>query len=121
MKKDSDESQINQLRALYHYGLFGELWEASKEIKSRRVWTAVAETALELLDLNVAARIYQQILSDASVAITIDRLRNIEDRNELLGHIAVIFKNFDLAQVYFCKTIDNSRSFFYPVIIQKKL
>jgi WD repeat-containing protein 19 len=101
LKQDSDEAQIKGLKMLYHYGLFDELWQAANEIKSRRVWTAIAETALELLDLSSAARIYQQILSDANVAITIDRIRKIEDRNEVLGHIAVIFKDFDLAQVFY--------------------
>jgi hypothetical protein len=96
---DSDEAQIKQLKMLYHYGLLDELWKSSKEIKSRRVWTAIAETALGLLDLNSAARIYQQILSDANIAITIDRIKKIQDRKELLGHVAVIFKDFDLAQV----------------------
>lgn len=119
VNKESEELQIKQFRTLYHYGLLNELWEASKEITSRRVWTAIAETTLELLDLNSAARIYQQILSDANLAVTIERIRKIEDRKELLGHIAVIFKDFDLAQVSIVSSL-NSRSFSWKVIILKK-
>ena len=96
---DSEDLQIRLLRTLYNYGLFDNIWAQTDYIKSRRVWTALAETALGFLDLHFAARIYQQILSDAGVAITIDRIQNLEDRNELLGHIAVVFKDFDLAQV----------------------
>lgn len=76
-----------------------ELFSLFPEFKARRCWTLVAETALSVLDLKTARRIYQQILSDAGMVITLNRLGAIEDRNELLGHVAVIFGDFDLAQV----------------------
>jgi hypothetical protein len=36
---------------------------------------------------------------DAGMVLTVSRLERVEDRNELLGHIATVFYQFDLAQV----------------------
>jgi hypothetical protein len=60
-----------------------------------------AECALNALDIRVAKRIYQEVLADAGMVMSLERLEAIDDRNELLGHVAAIFSDFDLAQVQF--------------------
>jgi hypothetical protein len=59
----------------------------------------VAETALRQGDLSSAKKIYQQFLKDAGMVTTLKRLAQVEEKTQLLGHLAVIFKQFDLAQV----------------------
>ena len=59
----------------------------------------LAEAALHSLDINTAKRIYRQILGDAGMVMNLERIQGVEEKCELLGHIAVIFEDFQSAQV----------------------
>jgi WD repeat-containing protein 19 len=72
----------------------------------------VAETALNALDLKIAKRLYRQNLADAGMVMTISRIETIEDKNELLGHVATIFSDFDLAQQYFLSSQNPKEALF---------
>lgn len=60
----------------------------------------LAETALQQLDVKFAKRIYRN-LGDVAMVMNLDRLDSIEDRIELVGHIAVFFNEFTLAHQHF--------------------
>ena len=96
---DGSEKIMKSLQALYLSGQLKQLWENVTKVSDRKAWTFVAETALKQGDLRSAKRIYQQVLRDAGMVVSLKRLEKIEDKAELMGHISVIFKQFDLAQV----------------------
>ena len=99
----NEQDQSKYLKSLYYYHLMDELWSLKASV-SRRVWTMLGEFMLKILDLKVAKRIYSFVLADVGMSMTLDRLRQVENLNELLGHISVIFNQFDKAQEYFLKS-----------------
>jgi hypothetical protein len=75
------------------------MWEFTSGL-SKKTWVIIGELALKSLDFKTSKRVYQQILNEAGMYLTICRIEKIEDRNELLGHIAVIFEDFDPVPIF---------------------
>lgn len=63
-------------------------------------WKSLAERAMEMLNINLATRVCQQ-MGDAAMVEALEALDCIEDRNLLAGHVAIILKDYDLAQKKF--------------------
>jgi hypothetical protein len=59
----------------------------------------LGETLLKLLEIKLAIRIYRDILHDVGMVMNLERLESCDELMELKGHVAVLFNEFDYAQV----------------------
>lgn len=53
---------------------------------------------MEVLDVQMAIHVYRQ-LGDAGMVMGLERIVYVEDKNLLAGHIALLFGNYQTAQV----------------------
>jgi WD repeat-containing protein 19 len=72
-------------------------WRVAARLDSRPQWLALSGKAMEQLDIEMAIRVHRQ-LGDAGMVLGLERIRHIEDKNQLAGHIATLFDDFDKAQ-----------------------
>jgi len=72
---------------------------ASSHIQLREV----AEKALHLLDVDLAIRVYRT-LNEPAMVMALEKIQHIREKNILLGHVAVIFHQFNEAQNYFTRS-----------------
>lgn len=86
---------------------FDDSWREALKINERRFWLALANKALEVLDIEVAIRVYR-LLNDAGMVLALEKLLSVEDKNLLSGYILMIFMDYDAAQDSFlrCKRVD---------------
>ena len=63
----------------------------------------IATSALHVLDIDLAIRVYRQLVKPTMVQC-LERIRHIAERNVLLGHIALMFQEFDDAQNFFLRS-----------------
>ena len=101
LKYTNEKDQGRALRMLYILGKMDVIWSYKDAIQLKKVWTILAEAALHSLDIPVARRIYRDILADPAMVLNLLRIEQVEDLNELQGHVAVIFGDFSLAQQCF--------------------
>ncbi|KAJ1537325.1 WD repeat-containing protein 19 [Nowakowskiella sp. JEL0078] len=96
----NEQDQGKYLQLLYTIGKNEELWSCLEHITSKKSWVMVTEAALQILDVATALRVYREVLGNAGMVLTLQELQEIEDRNLLKGHIAVLFGDYNLAQEY---------------------
>ncbi|XP_033108550.1 WD repeat-containing protein 19-like isoform X2 [Anneissia japonica] len=77
-----------------------ESWVLCHFINKKQNWLELAETALEQLELEFAMRVYRQI-GEAGMLLSLLNILGTEDRNLLAGNLALIKKDFNLAQELF--------------------
>lgn len=53
---------------------------------------------MEVLDVQMAIHVYRQ-LGDAGMVMGLERIAYVEDKNLLAGHVALLFGNYETAQV----------------------
>eukprot|EP00672_Neobodo_designis_P023740 CAMPEP_0174834780 /NCGR_PEP_ID=MMETSP1114-20130205/5042_1 /TAXON_ID=312471 /ORGANISM="Neobodo designis, Strain CCAP 1951/1" /LENGTH=1382 /DNA_ID=CAMNT_0016068709 /DNA_START=126 /DNA_END=4274 /DNA_ORIENTATION=- len=63
----------------------------------------IATAALHVLDIELAIRVYRQLVKPTMVQC-LERIRHIAERNVLLGHISLMFQEFDDAQNFFLRS-----------------
>jgi len=74
-----------------------EAWTVCVEMDSDRLWDRLGQAAMMSLDVELAIRVYRQ-LKDAGMVLSLEKLRDSEDRNMLAGTIASYMGQFDRAQ-----------------------
>lgn len=67
-------------------------------VSLKKTWVLLAEALLQILELDGAKKIFKMI-GDIAMVINLDRINQCEDRNEVIGHICVLFGDFNMAQV----------------------
>lgn len=75
-------------------------WQYALQINNRSHWLALSGKAMEQLDIEMAIRVHRQ-LGDAGMVMGLERIRYIEDKNLLAGHIAMLFADYTQAQELF--------------------
>jgi WD repeat-containing protein 19 len=75
-------------------------WHLALQINTRSHWLALSGKAMEQLDIEMAIRVHRQ-LGDAGMVMGLERIRHIEDKNLLAGHIAMLFADYTQAQDLF--------------------
>lgn len=75
-------------------------WELAHAIGGKEVLTELGNLCLKLLDVDTAVKVYRK-LGDVSLVLELQRLMKVEDRSLLAGNIALILKNYSLAQDLF--------------------
>ncbi|KAK9830069.1 hypothetical protein WJX72_009571 [[Myrmecia] bisecta] len=95
------ERLATRFRAALALGRSKEAWDAALLLKSPELWQQLAAAALQKLDIELAIRVYR-LLGDAGMVLSLQRLRNVEERNLLAGHIlAIQGTDYDAAQDLF--------------------
>lgn len=80
-----------------------EAWKIAMQLSLNECWTALADKALQILDINMAIRVYRQQEKPAMV-MALERLMYVNEKNLLLGHVALLLKNFSEAQSHFMRS-----------------
>ena len=68
-------------------------WEAARALYVRALWLALSGKAMEVLNVAMALKVYRQ-LGDAGMVMALEQLLDIEDKNLLAGHIAMLFADY---------------------------
>ena len=79
---------------------FEAAWNEALILNERRLWLALANKSLEVLDIEVALLVYK-LLNDAGMVMIIEALQPIENVSLLTGHILVTFMEYDTAEGIF--------------------
>ena len=87
---------LKKLAQCLKLGRLKSAWEAALQLKSPDAWRSIALAALEKLDLDVAQAAYR-MLGDASMVLSLESIRGIEDKNLVSGHTLVLLDR-DIAQ-----------------------
>tara|TARA_B110000971_G_C19922948_1_gene460127 strand:+ start:471 stop:887 length:417 start_codon:yes stop_codon:yes gene_type:complete len=77
-----------------------EAWSAALVLNKSPYWLALANKAMQVMDIQMAVRVYRQI-GDAGMVIGLESLKQYEDKNLLAGHIALLFMDYGMAQDLF--------------------
>ncbi len=96
----SSEKLRNSVLQLMALNRLKAAWELSLQIKSKEVWQQLANKALENLDVDLATMVYRE-LKNASMVVSLEPLRHIEDKHLLAGCVCVLNSEFNKAQNMF--------------------
>lgn len=77
-----------------------DAWEVALTLNGRDYWLALSGRAMEIMDVQLAIRVYRQ-LGDAGMVMGLERIKDYEDKNLLAGHVLLLFSNYDVAQDLF--------------------
>ncbi|CAE7550248.1 Wdr19, partial [Symbiodinium sp. KB8] len=72
-------------------------WAHAYALQDTSLWVAVANRALEVLDIDTAMRVYRT-KGDVGMVVALEDIAAEEDQALVAGHVAVLFGNFGLAQ-----------------------
>lgn len=75
-------------------------WKVALQLDKRAVWFALSNKAMEMLNIELAIRVYRQ-LGDAAMVQALQDLVHIEDKNLLAGHVLLLFGDYGRAQELF--------------------
>eukprot|EP00798_Chlamydomonas_sp_ICE-L_P012670 gene12669-15902_t len=66
-------------------------WDCAVQLRNTEAWTQLAHAALEMLDLDMAIASYR-MLGDPSMVLSLEGIRQYEDKNLLSAHIMVLLE-----------------------------
>jgi len=72
-------------------------WQTALDLDRRAYWLALSNRAMEMLNIDVALRVYRQ-LGDAGMVMALLQSQNVEDKFALAGNIALLFGDYARAQ-----------------------
>eukprot|EP01138_Halocafeteria_seosinensis_P010566 gb/GECG01010788.1/.p1 GENE.gb/GECG01010788.1/~~gb/GECG01010788.1/.p1 ORF type:complete len:1429 (+),score=207.41 gb/GECG01010788.1/:1-4287(+) len=81
-------------------GRFDTAWELCLTLGDQICWLALANKAMEVLDIDRAIDVYR-FLGDAGMVFALEAINEEEDQSLVAGHLAVLFNDFSLAQELF--------------------
>lgn len=77
-----------------------QAWEVALNLDKRQFWLALSGKAMELLNIELALRVYRQ-LGDAGMVMALQECMQMEDKNLLAGQISLLFCDYQHAQDLF--------------------
>ena len=83
--------------------MLDQAWSYAKTLNDPDCWYALGDKALNLLDINMAIRVYRMVQQPAMV-LALDPLQHLNEKSLLLGHVSMLFKNFNDAQTHFMRS-----------------
>mmetsp|Transcript_13440 Transcript_13440/g.31546 ORF Transcript_13440/g.31546 Transcript_13440/m.31546 type:complete len:1359 (-) Transcript_13440:179-4255(-) len=90
----TDEIKFQQAIAI---GRLDQAYEIALDLETAEAWAALRMAALESLDVQTAIKVGRQT-KDASTVLALQRLVTAEDKNLLAGSIALLLRDYSLAQ-----------------------
>lgn len=97
MSQDRLRSAFSQNLALLR---LKEAWEIAYTLQTRSYWLALSGKAMEQLDIDMAIRVYRE-LGDAGMVMALEQIQDVENKNLLAGHVAMLFADYNQAQELF--------------------
>ncbi len=79
---------------------FKEAWSICELLNDTESWKKFAEEAVSNLDIELAIQVYRK-LGDVAMVLSLDQVKNMEDKNLLAGNIAMCLGDFATAQELF--------------------
>jgi WD repeat-containing protein 19 len=80
-----------------------DAWTIALQLDRRPYWFALSNKAMEMLNVELAIRVYRQ-LGDAAMVMALQDLQQIEDKNLLAGHVSLLFGDYGRAQELFLQS-----------------
>lgn len=80
-------------------------WDSALVLDNRSYWLALANKAMDLLQVDIAVNVYRH-LGDAGMVMSLESVMDLEDVNLLAGHLSVLFNEFSQAQDLFLSSSD---------------
>jgi WD repeat-containing protein 19 len=68
-------------------------WDVARVLNQRPFWLALSGKAMETLNISMAIKVYR-FLGDAGMVMALEQLQDVEDKNLLAGHIALLFGDY---------------------------
>jgi WD repeat-containing protein 19 len=68
------------------------------KLKDKECWAALSKEAMRQLDIDLSINVYRQ-MGDAAMVLALEKILAIEEKNLLAGHIALLFGEYDTAEV----------------------
>lgn len=98
------EPNSPQMKATFKHILvlkrYKDAWEYCQQSNDIENWQKFAEVAGRQLDIDLAIRIYRKI-GNVAMVLSLQKIKNLEDKNLLAGYMAMFHKDFNLAQDLF--------------------
>ena len=94
---DKARQTMQQFLAL---GRLKDAWTIALKLHNREIWLALARKAMEMLDVDLAVRVYRE-LKDASMVQSLEKLLHLEDKNLICGHLCLLAGDYNSAQKHF--------------------
>ncbi|XP_076468006.1 WD repeat-containing protein 19-like [Babylonia areolata] len=94
----------NQLQAALEQCIrlrrFSDAWLYCTLLNNHKSWQVMGRVALFSMDLSTAVRVYRE-LGDVGMVSSLVKIMDIEDRNLLMGYVAMFLGEFNQAQDFF--------------------
>lgn len=79
---------------------YQDSWKICAHLNDTQAWREFGKQALIDLDTELALRIFRSI-GDSGIVLSLEKIKCVEERNLLAGHISLCLENYDLAQKLF--------------------
>ncbi|KAK6172308.1 hypothetical protein SNE40_015995 [Patella caerulea] len=79
---------------------FKDAWIFSHHLNDKTLWLELGKAALQSMDIDYAIRVYRNV-GDVGMVSSLQKIKTIEDKNQLSGYIAMFLGEFNLAQDLF--------------------
>ena len=77
-----------------------DAWQAALDLDKREYWLALSGKAMEVMNVELAIRVYRQ-LGDAGMVMSLQKCLHVEDKHLLGGYISLFFSDYQSAQELF--------------------
>ena len=94
---DRLRTALTQLLAL---GRLKQAWELALQMRNRDQWVLLGRRALDLLDIDLAVRVYRE-LKETAMVLALQDIKGVEDKDLLAGHILLLQGDYTNAQKLF--------------------
>ncbi len=103
VEEDDPEAQKSKFCQALALLQLEQAWEAALKLDRRQFWLALSGKAMELLQMDLACRVYRQ-LGDAGMVMALQEMNQYEDKDLLAGHVSLLFCDYMRAQELFLKS-----------------
>ncbi|VDQ05366.1 unnamed protein product [Trichobilharzia regenti] len=100
LKKLSYQEMLTYFEQALKAGCFEDAEIFAKQLDSHHIWNLLGMSCLRVMKFDMAIRCFRS-LQDPGLVLAVQRIQNIEDRLLLAGYVAMILKEFNVAQELF--------------------
>ncbi|CAH8850820.1 unnamed protein product [Trichobilharzia szidati] len=100
LKKLSYQEMLTYFEQALKAGCFEDAEIFAKQLDSHHIWNLLGMSCLRVMKFDMAVRCFRS-LQDPGLVLAVQRIQNIEDRLLLAGYVAMILKEFNVAQELF--------------------
>ena len=104
-RKDDDRRDMKAIQSRFCQALallkLEMAWQAALDLDKRWFWLALSNKSMELLNVELACRVYREGLGDAAMVMALQDCLGMEDKNQLAGQISLLFGDYSRAQELF--------------------